>query len=33
VVSASPQELAAFVASETGRWGKIVREAGIAGSL
>ena len=33
VVSASPPELVAFVATETGRWGKIVREAGIAGSL
>src|SRR5262245_23165104 len=33
VVSTSPQELAAFVASETDRWGKIVHAAGIAGSL
>ena len=32
VVSPSPQELAAFVTTETGRWGEIVREAGLAGS-
>jgi tripartite-type tricarboxylate transporter receptor subunit TctC len=33
VVSPSPQELKAFVTTETGRWGKIVREAGLAGSM
>ncbi len=33
VVSPSSQELAAFVATENGRWGKVVREAGLAGSL
>ena len=33
VVSPSPQELTAFVATENGRWGKVVREAGLAGSL
>ena len=33
VVSPSPQELAAFVATENGRLGKVVREAGLAGSL
>jgi tripartite-type tricarboxylate transporter receptor subunit TctC len=33
VVSPSPQELSAFVAAENGRWGKVVREAGLAGSL
>ncbi len=33
VVSPPPQELAAFVKSEMGRWGDIVRQAGQAGSL
>jgi tripartite-type tricarboxylate transporter receptor subunit TctC len=33
VVSPPPQELAAFIAAETARWGKIVEQAGLAGSL
>jgi len=33
VVSPSPHELTAFVAAETTRWGKVVQEAGLAGSL
>jgi tripartite-type tricarboxylate transporter receptor subunit TctC len=33
VVSSPPQELTAFVAAENSRWGKVVREAGLAGSL
>ena len=33
VVSPPPPELVRFMASETDRWGKIVREAGLAGSL
>jgi tripartite-type tricarboxylate transporter receptor subunit TctC len=33
VISPAPPELARFMASETDRWGKIVRGAGLAGSL
>jgi len=33
VVSPSPQELAGFISAETARWGKIVQQAGLAGSL
>jgi tripartite-type tricarboxylate transporter receptor subunit TctC len=33
VASPPPQELAAFIAAETARWGKIVQEAGLAGTL
>ena len=33
VVSPSSQELTAFVAAETARWGKVVQQAGLAGSL
>jgi tripartite-type tricarboxylate transporter receptor subunit TctC len=33
VVSPSPQELTAFIAAETTRWGKVVQQAGLAGSL
>jgi tripartite-type tricarboxylate transporter receptor subunit TctC len=33
VISPSPSELTAFVAAETTRWGKVVQQAGLAGSL
>jgi tripartite-type tricarboxylate transporter receptor subunit TctC len=33
VVSASPEELQKFVLSERERWGKIVKQAGLAGTL
>jgi tripartite-type tricarboxylate transporter receptor subunit TctC len=33
VASPAPAELAKFIDTETGRWGKIVQQAGLAGSL
>jgi tripartite-type tricarboxylate transporter receptor subunit TctC len=33
MASPSPAELSAFINTEIGRWGKIVQQAGLAGSL